>query len=172
MRSLMVVVLALPIIAAAGCGGGSSEKTTAASSATPQGDKAGGAPPAELLGTYATTLKLADVPASAPPELKSQRAWLMKITKDGGPGNAPSLAIIRPPSDALEAARLSVSADTLTLSREECAPSDPGGEYTFVTSAYRWRLDGTSLRLTTLKNGCPDKVAETILTSHPWKKRS
>jgi hypothetical protein len=168
----MVLVLALPIIAAAGCGGDSSDKTAAASSATPQGDKPGGPPPAQLLGTYATTLKRADVPAGPPPELKSQRAWLMKITKDGGPGNAPSLAIIRPPSDPLEAATLSVSADTLTLSKEECAPSDPSGQYTFVTSAYRWTLDGTSLRLTTLKKGCPDKVAQTILTSHPWKKQT
>ncbi len=172
MRSLMALVLALPIIAAAGCGGDSSDRTTAAASAAPQGNKPGGPPPAELLGTYTTTLKRADVPASAPPELKSQRAWLMRITKDGGSGNAPSLAIIRPPSDPLEASILSVSADTLTLSKEECAPSDPSGQYTLVTSAYRWKLDGTSLRLTTLKKGCPDKVAQTILTSHPWKKQT
>jgi hypothetical protein len=112
------------------------------------------------------------VPADAPPELEGQHAWLMKIAKDGGPDNAPSLAIIRPPSDTLEAARLSVSADTLTLSNEECAPSDPGGRYTFVTSTYGWKLDGNMLRLTTLKKGCPDKVAQTILTSQPWKKQT
>lgn len=146
-------------------------QTTAASSPTPQSVKAGAPPPVELLGTYATTLKRADVPAEPPPELDGQRVWLMKITKDGGPDNAPSLAIIRPPSDELETPRVSASADTLTLSNEECAPSDPSGQYTFVTSAYRWKLDGNTLRLTTLKKGCPDEVAETILTSQPWKKR-
>jgi hypothetical protein len=41
-----------------------------------------------------------------------------------------------------------------------------------VTSAYRWKLEGRALTLTTVKEGCPDKVAETILTSEPWKKLS
>jgi hypothetical protein len=41
-----------------------------------------------------------------------------------------------------------------------------------VTSTYGWKLDGNMLRLTTLKKGCPDKVAQTILTSQPWKKQT
>jgi hypothetical protein len=81
------------------------------------------------------------------------------------------VAIIRPPSDTLELSTLSASADTLTLSGEECAPSDPGGQYTLVTSSYRWKLEGTTLRLTALKTGCPDAVAQTILTSQRWKKQ-
>jgi len=173
MRTLIVLVLAVSLIAAAGCGGTSSDKKTAASSATTQPVKAGGPPPAELLGTYATKLKQADVPADAPPELRGQYAWVVKITKDGGPDNAPTLAIRRAPSlDTLESPTLSVSGDTLTLSNEECAPSDPGGSLTFVTSTFRWKLDGETLRLTTVKKGCPDKVAETILTSQPLRKQT
>jgi hypothetical protein len=51
---------------------------------------------------------------------------------------------------------------------EECAPS--GGSYTFVASAYRWQLQGNTLRLTLTKPGCPDKVAQAILASEPWKR--
>lgn len=96
----------------------------------------------------------------------------MRITKDGGPDNAPALTILRPPSDPLESSRLSTSAGTLTLNNEECAASDPGGQYTLVTSSYRWKLTGRTLRLTIVKTGCPDRVAERILTARPWKKRS
>lgn len=166
MRPLLVLVL----VGAAGCGGDASKKSAAASPAPTPSAKAAEPPPAELVGTYATTLKEADLPADPPPELADQRAWRMRIARDGGPGNTPSLAIVRPPSDNLELSGLSVSADTLTLSQEECAPSDPSGQYTFVTSTYRWSLDGGTLRLTTLKPGCPDKVAQAILTSRPWKK--
>jgi hypothetical protein len=167
MRSLPGLALAVSILALAGCGDDPSPKpaTSAGSAKTPA------PPPAELLGTYATTLRKADVPAGAPPELADQRAWLVKITRNGV-DDGPSLAILRPPSDTLEVSKLSVSAGTLTLSNEECAPSDPSGTETFVTSTYRWKLEGRKLRLTTVKAGCPDKVAQTILTSEPWKKLS
>jgi len=124
-----------------------------------------------LLGTYATTLKQADVPAQAGAELAEQRKWLIRITSDGGPDNAPALTILRPPSDPLESSRLSTSAGTLTLNQQECAPTDPGGQYTLVTSSYQWKLTGRTLRLTTVKAGCPDKVADTILTARPWTKQ-
>jgi len=58
--------------------------------------------------------------------------------------------------------------DELRLSDEECA--SPSGGDTFVKSTYRWKLLGTTLRLTTVKSGCPDKVAETILTAHALRR--
>jgi hypothetical protein len=39
-----------------------------------------------------------------------------------------------------------------------------------LLSAYRWQLQGNTLRLTLTKTGCPDKVAQTILASEPWKR--
>jgi hypothetical protein len=172
MHSLIGHALVVPVLAVSGCGDASSGKPTAASPTPTALAKAAEPPPAELLGTYATALRSADVPADAPPELAGQHAWLVKISPDGGVDGGPSLAIVRPPSDTLEIAKLSVSGDTLTLSDEECAPSEPSGKYTFVTSSYRWKLGGTTLRLTAVKKGCPDEVAETILTSRPWKKRA
>src|SRR5215210_5481522 len=170
MRSRTVLILALALIGPAGCGEDAEPEPAATASPTQRG-KTGEPPPSELLGAYATTLKDADVPAKAPPELAGQRKWLMRITKDGGPDNAPALTILRPPSDPLESSRLSTSAGTLTLHREECAPTDPGGQYTLVTSSYQWKLTGRTLRVTTVKAGCPDKVADTILTARPWTKQ-
>jgi hypothetical protein len=40
-----------------------------------------------------------------------------------------------------------------------------------VASAYRWKLEGDSLRFTTTKPGCPDKVAQTILATERWTRR-
>ena len=161
--SRIAIVLVVPLAAAAGCGGDDSSEDAAATATA--------GPPAELLGTYTTTLKAADVPAKPPPELADQRRWRLKITKDGGPDDGPALTILRPPSDALESSKLSTSGDVLTLSDEECAPTDPAGQYTLVTSSYRWALDGDTLRLETVKSGCTDKVVQTILTAEPWKKQ-
>jgi hypothetical protein len=164
MRSLPALAVVVSILALAGCGDDPEAKPAAPKAAAP--------PPDELLGTYATTLRPADVPADASPELADQDAWLVKITATGGVDCGPALAIVRPPSDTLEISKPSVAGDTLTLKDEECAPSEPGGTETLVTSAYRWKLDGRVLRLTMGKGGCPDKVAETILTSEPWKQLS
>ena len=57
--------------------------------------------------------------------------------------------------------------DTLVLEDEECAAT---GTTTF-NNEYTWELSGSTLTLTTVKNDCPDRVAETILTSHPWAKQ-
>jgi hypothetical protein len=43
--------------------------------------------------------------------------------------------------------------------------------YAFYDNEYRWELSGSTLTLTTVKNDCPDRVAETILTSRPWTKQ-
>jgi hypothetical protein len=39
-----------------------------------------------------------------------------------------------------------------------------------VSSSYTWKAEGDSLRLTAVKHGCADKVAETILSAEPWKR--
>jgi hypothetical protein len=144
-----------------GCGGGGSST----SSTTP----AGGPPPAKLVGTYMTTLKPADIPKPPPDELKggsSPYHWKLEITKSGGTNNAPTLTIVNPQLGTLESPTLSVSGDMLNLSNEECAKAN-GGE-SLVTSAYRWQLQGKTLRLTVTEPGCSDKVAQTILASEPW----
>jgi hypothetical protein len=50
----------------------------------------------------------------------------MKITKDGGVDNAPTLTIIKPPSDVLGCSTLSVAGNTLTLTGQECAQASGG----------------------------------------------
>jgi hypothetical protein len=119
------------------------------------------------VGTYTTTLKPADLPKPVPDELTVGNDWKLEIAKSGGTNNAPNLTITSPEAGVLESPTLSVSGDTLNLTHEECAKASG---YAFVSSAYRWQLQGKTLRLTVTKPGCPDKVAATILASEPWKR--
>jgi hypothetical protein len=146
--SCLVVVAALP-----GCGGGESEEGV----------------PTELVGAYMTTLEQSDIPANAAPALEAGD-WKLVIAKSGAPDGGPALSI-KPSTqgDALEAPGLTVDGDTLKLEQEECEQKTG---YVFYDNEYSWRLDGSTLTLATVKNQCPDRVAETILTSHPWTKQS
>jgi hypothetical protein len=150
---LGVGVLGVGVLVLAGCGGGSGSD---------------GSPPAELVGTYTTTLEADDIPANAPPELEAG-PWKLVIATSGAPDDGPSLGIDNPTKGNLEAPGLSVDGDTLTLEQEECAA---GGTTAFYDNQYGWELTGSNLKLTTLENKCPDHVAETILTSRPWTKTS
>jgi hypothetical protein len=141
----------LLVVALAGCGGSSSSDST---------------PPAELVGTYTTTLESSDIPANAAPELEAGQ-WKLVISTTGAPDDGPSLAIDNATKGNLEAPGLKVDGDHLTLVKEECA-QDSG--YVFYDNEYSWEMSGTTLELTTVENNCPDHVAETILTSGPWTK--
>lgn len=148
------VVSCLVVLAAlSGCGGGGNDEGL----------------PAELVGTYTTTLEQSDFAANAAPELEAGE-WKLVIATSGAPDGGPALSI-RPSTheDALEAPGLTVDGDTLKLEQEECAA---GGTTAFYDNEYSWKLDGSTLTLATVKNQCPDRVAETILTSRPWTKPS
>lgn len=152
MRSTPAAVLGACVLALAGCGGGSSSDEGV---------------PTELVGTYTTTLEPADIPANAAPELEAGD-WELVIATSGAPDDGPALAINHPTKGNLEAPGLTVDGDTLKVEQEECAQKVG---YVFYDNEYSWKLDGSTLTLTTVKNDCPDRVAETILTSHPWMRQ-
>jgi hypothetical protein len=145
--SCLVVVAALP-----GCGAGGNDEGV----------------PAELVGTYTTTLEQSDIPANASPALEAGE-WKLVIATSGAPDGGPALSI-KPSTqgNALEAPGLTVDDDRLKLEQEECEQKTG---YVFYDNEYSWKLDASTLTLTTVKNDCPDRVAETILTSHPWTKQ-
>lgn len=89
------------------------------------------------------------------------------ITNSGGQGGGPALSIVNRKLGTLDSPVVKVVGQELHLSREECAA---GGDYSFVSSVFRWQLTGRTLRLTTVSNGCRDRIDETILTSLPWKR--
>ena len=94
------------------------------------------------------------------------------IATSGAPDDRPALAINNPTKGNLEAPRgLTVDGDRFLLDNEECA-AGPDGQCAFYDNEYSWKLTGSTLTLTTVKNDCPDRVAETILTSGPWTKQS
>jgi hypothetical protein len=67
----------------------------------------------------------------------------------------------------LEGPALEVRGDRLLLKQEECAA---GGEITFYDNEYAYEVSDETLTITTVSNQCPDRVAETVLTSQPWRK--
>jgi len=155
MRKLTFVcaLAALPL-ALAGCGGGGDEGV-----------------PAQLVGTYTTTLEAGDIPENPAPELKNAAGeWELVIATSGAPDGGPALAINHPEEGNLEAPGLTVDGDQFLLEDEECA-AGPDGSYAFYDNAYRWALDGSTLTLATVENECSDHVAETILTSNTWTKK-
>jgi hypothetical protein len=153
MTSARLCILGLLLVfALSGCGGSDSEE---------------GVPP-ELVGTYTTTLEEGDIPPNPAPELEPG-AWRLVIATTGAADGGPVLAIEHPEKGHLEGPGLRVDGDRFLLEEEECA-QDTG--YVFYDNEYSWTLTGSTLTLTTVKNECPDRVAETILTSQPWTKES
>jgi hypothetical protein len=165
MGMLLAILVGLTGVLTAACGSDGSAPADTSGPPVRRGKPKAARPPVALLGTYTTTLK-SKLPAPTPPELRGQRRWTLKITNGGGIDNAPTLTIVRPPSEVLESSTLSVSGNMLELSNQECAQRSGGDK--IVTSSYRWTLKGNTLQLTAAKRGCPDKVARTILTSEPW----
>jgi hypothetical protein len=151
--SKLTLVFVLAVLALAGCGGSSEDD---------------GAVPAELVGTYTTTLNDGDIPPNAAPEL-TPGEWELVIATAGAADGGPVLAIEHPEKGNLEGPGLRVDGDRFLFEDEEC-PQDTG--YVFYDNEYGWTLTGSTLTLTTVKNECPDRVAETILTSQPWTKES
>jgi hypothetical protein len=151
-RAATAAIVGVCALALAGCGGGSSSEEGI---------------PSEVVGTYTTTLAQSDIPADAAPELEAG-PWELVIATSGAPDDGPSLAINHPAKGNLEGPGLTVEGDRFLLEQEECAA---GGTTKFYDNEYTWQLDGSKLTLTTKKNDCPDRVAETILTSHPWTKQ-
>ena len=152
------LVIASLALALGGCGSDDAADTKTAPAA------AGNPAPANLVGTYAMRLKPADLPSNPPRELtEGSNRWKLKIANTGGPDGAPSFTISNAQLGVLESSRLSTSGDRVLLHDEECAAGPP-----LVESAYRWSLSGKTLTLTTIKNGCKDGIAKTLLTAEPW----
>jgi hypothetical protein len=149
MPCILGLVLALALSA---CGGSSSDEGV----------------PQELVGTYTTTLEASDIPANSAPELEAG-PWNLAIGELEGADAGSFLAIDHPTNGTLEEPGLTIDGDVLKLNDEECAQTTG---YAFYDNEYRFELSGSTLTLTTVKNECPDRVAETILTSNAWTKES
>jgi len=155
-----VCILAGLVASSASACGGSTATTagTATSAGTGSEASTAGAIPPELLGTWATTLKAADVPANAPEELKNAATkWQLVIAQTGGTDNGPVLSIVNPELGQLEGPTLEVQGAA-------------SGDEQFFDNTYSYQVQGGTLRITTVDNQCADRVAETILTSEPWTK--
>lgn len=146
---LLIGACVLGVAGLGGCGGSGDESAV----------------PAELEGTYVTTLEQSDIPKNAPPELEASQ-WELAIGQLEGEEAGSFLAINHPTKGTLEEPELAVDGDVLKLMNEECAVGS-----TFYDNEYRWELSGSTLTLTTIESQCPDRVAETILTSGPWTKQ-
>ena len=159
----LVPIVAAGMCIAAGCGGDDDSDTAGTTSSKAAADPV----PAELLGTYTTTLKKSDLPANPPGELTAGPDWKLTIAKSGGVNDGPVFAIANAEAGSLEGPSFSVKGDHIVLHKEECAA---GGEEHFYDNEYRYEQSGKKLTFTKVKNLCPDEVVLTILTSEPWTK--
>ena len=158
------IVSGAVLVAVSGCGGSGSSAPTA----TAAGGTAGSPIPEGLLGTWTTSLKKADLPTDAPPELaNASTKWQLEIAETGGTDNGPVLSIVNPDLGQLEGPTLEVAGDRLRLLQEECAA---GGNTQFFDNEYSYEVQGETLTINVVTNQCADRVAETILTSEPWTK--
>ena len=173
MRVWTLVAVASIALVAAGCGGGEKKKEKPAIPAeTPVNDppihsEKSGAPP-ELLGQYEVTLPKGELPKDAPEELaEGSETWTVTLADTGGPGDGPALTIENDQLGPLESSHFEVKGKTIKIHEEECAqtgsPVDP---------EFSYELKGKELTLSDPKGTCPDKVAETILTSAPLTKKA
>lgn len=163
------IALGASVLAVSGCGGSeSSAPTVTGVGGTASSASTGGAIPPELLGTWTTRLKEADLPADLPPELaNAATTWQLEIAETGGADNGPVLSIVNPDLGQLEGPTLEVAGDRLKLLQEECAA---GGDTQFFDNEYSYEVQGDTLTISVVMNQCADRVAETILTSEPWNK--
>jgi hypothetical protein len=161
-----LLAMGVSVLAVSGCGGsGSSTPTATGAGGTATTEEA---IPAELLGTWTTSLKPEDLPADVPPELANAATkWQLEIAETGGTDNGPVLSIVNPDLGQLEGPALEVSGDRLRLVQEECAA---GGDTQFFDNEYSYEVQGDTLTINVVTNQCADRVAETILTSEPWTK--
>jgi hypothetical protein len=162
---MRATLLAVAMAAVAG-GCGSDDASDTSSSGTSAASAPAAAVPPDLVGTYTTTLRKADLPPSPPPELTDTKDWKLTVAKSGGVGGGPAFAISSS-LGTLEAPTFTSDGKTVVIKREEC---NAGGDARFYDNEYRYTVKGDTLRFTTVKNQCPDKVAETILTSRAWKR--
>src|SRR4051794_37322033 len=164
LRSLRPVpILAVAMYMTAGCGGDDDSDTAGTKPSKAAADPV----PAELLGTYETTLKKSDLPANPPGELTEAPTWKLTIAKSGGVNDGPVFAIANAGAGSLEGPSFTVKGDHIVLHREECAA---GGDEHFYNNEYQYEQSGKKLTFTKVKNLCPDGVVLTILTSQPWTK--
>jgi hypothetical protein len=152
MGMLLIVVLLT------GCGSGNSSMR-----ATSHAENGGPAPVA-VVGRYTVTLKRGDLPANT--ELaQSSLSWTLTIANSGGPNGGRAFTITNATQGVLESSSFRVEGTNILLHQEECTAS--GGEKLY-DNEYSYKVTGQTLRFTTIKNQCSDRVAQTVLTSEPW----
>ena len=164
-RRITIPILALALTPAA-CGGSGEPASTTTTVARAPAAKAPNVPP-ELLGTWSTTLRRGDIPA----KFALDNPFTVRITRDGGVDGAPAFAI----ADGTETIEGEVSTpafdgDTVTLRQEGCFTDGVG--YRFHDNVYRYALSGDTLRFTVVRNACPDRFAERVLTTRTFRRSS
>jgi hypothetical protein len=153
-------VLALALVPAA-CGG--SDEPSAATTARPVAAEKRAAIPRELIGTWTTKPGKGDVPA----KFHLANRFSVTISPNGGVDGAPSftLADSEEPIEG-ETSTPVVTGDTITLRHEGCFVEGSG--YRFYDNVYRYVISGDRRSFTVVKNGCKDRLAESILTTRAF----
>jgi hypothetical protein len=155
---------------AAGCGsdsGSSSQQATPAAQTTKAKPNLGGPAPADLLGTFTTTLTRRDAAGARKPDELPIGPWTLVIGNSGGPGNSRALGIGNGDTNRV-VYQFGVQGQTIAL---RC--TDDQGIPTSGQEKFAFAVNGpkVTFKLTSAECAHADANLATILASHPWKKR-
>lgn len=162
MKTRYLTIAALVAIPVLGAACGDADDPPARPAATARSEP----PPQELIGTWVTKLRKRDAPAG----LDVVNPFSVTIAPTGGVDDGPVFQIANG-AEALEGETSLpvVVGDQITLRQEGCYLNNT---YKFYDNVYSYEVSGDTLTFTLVKNSCKDRHAESILTSHPFKRSS
>jgi len=148
------ILLLLPVLAACATAAPDPDGMPSGTPATMAATPAAGIPS----GTYTTTIADADVPASAPADMRSQIVGAWEIVMDGS-----GHAMVRFGGRQVVDAPYTVSGNEITFTEDT-------GEFACRSSArYTWQASGGQLRFTKVEDSCDGRAM--VLTAHPLTRR-
>ena len=92
---------------------------------------------------------------------QSSPSYKLTIANTGGTNGGPALTITNATQGVFESAPFTVSGTTVFINGEECPE---GGSVSLVNDQYAYKLVGTTLTFTTIKNRCRNPALQRVLT--------
>ena len=156
--AIALLLFTTPTLAA--CGDEDSDGTAAARpSAMTPAPSPESEMPADLVGTWRTTLKLSEL-VDPPDDLTMKTSvGKLKFLGTGGIDNGPSMYFARE--------ELGEGAQPVSISGEQITLETPT-----PCQIYSYAIDDERLTLTSIESGCPSTGVSSVLTAPPWRRTS
>ena len=113
-------------------------------------------------GTYTAAIEEADLGAAASEaRVGLAGSWMLRVVAVPADSTQPHALSVLRDGETVTAGTLAFSDDVASVRTGDCGPSE---------GRYRWRFDGSSLRLDPIEDACAQRQA--LLAARPWLHRS